>query len=637
MNKFLLFVLFSALFASPVLSLNFSSFMTASSAYYNLSESFKIQVPYPNTIDNVSLVISPQLSSFSQRLLSYSFHSYPEAKQHASHDKYVVVWHHPSESILSAQYSFSVQKTIPKMTNISYPLPVFYAMIRTNSSLTKYLSRTSKYDFDDSFKSLASEIIGNSSDEFSAVSKIVLWVNHHMTYDLKLRDKNWSASRILAVRRGVCSHYSTLTVALLRSVGIPAREVSGFAYSNLPKYNSFVAHSWIEVFFPGVGWVQFDPTYAEVGWVDVSHLRTNLSSYVSWHSYSHTDVDFLGRNSSVGLIYYTNGSPKLNLSMHFFKDSVGLDSYNLVYVTVKNFLPFYTGYCFNISETQNIKVLSNRRVCVFLKPLESKNISWVVKPFGLDKMYGYTFPIYVYNSLSDVESSFHAVATSPNYPVSDVLSFKDKIDSSEKGVYFPQRFVVSCSPKFLYPYNKHIFCNVTNFGPRVADFKICLSDQCYSSKLFLYSSKVFVFDSNSSSYKLVISSLKPGLYSYSYDLNISRLNYPEINFSASLFNETNEFVILNFSISSVGVSNSSLRVYVNNQSVSYFINGSKLFIPKYYFSNGENLVNFNVSFSDFNDRHYSKLESVRIQVKIPFWLKFKLLFRRLLLFLESLF
>jgi len=69
-------------------------------------------------------------------------------------------------------------------------------------------------------------------------------------------------------RSGFCNYYATAEVVLLRSVGIPARMVVGFAqgvYVPPDKYTVLEkdAHAWPEVYFPGIGWVEFEPTSAQ--------------------------------------------------------------------------------------------------------------------------------------------------------------------------------------------------------------------------------------------------------------------------------------------------------------------------------------------------------------------------------------
>jgi hypothetical protein len=67
-------------------------------------------------------------------------------------------------------------------------------------------------------------------------------------------------------RRGVCEHFVSAMVVLLRSIGIPARFVVGYGsgtYNAITGYyevHANDAHAWVEVFFPGYEWVPFDPT-----------------------------------------------------------------------------------------------------------------------------------------------------------------------------------------------------------------------------------------------------------------------------------------------------------------------------------------------------------------------------------------
>ncbi|MGH7444867.1 MAG: transglutaminase-like domain-containing protein, partial [Longimicrobiales bacterium] len=67
-------------------------------------------------------------------------------------------------------------------------------------------------------------------------------------------------------RAGHCEYFSTAMVLLLRSLGVPARNVNGFLGGEWNDFGNYLAvsqnnaHSWVEVWFPEVGWVEFDPT-----------------------------------------------------------------------------------------------------------------------------------------------------------------------------------------------------------------------------------------------------------------------------------------------------------------------------------------------------------------------------------------
>lgn len=68
---------------------------------------------------------------------------------------------------------------------------------------------------------------------------------------------------------GYCNYYASAMIVMLRSLGIPARMAAGFAQGTWdPAQNAYVvterdAHTWVEVFFPGYGWIEFEPTAAQ--------------------------------------------------------------------------------------------------------------------------------------------------------------------------------------------------------------------------------------------------------------------------------------------------------------------------------------------------------------------------------------
>ena len=71
-------------------------------------------------------------------------------------------------------------------------------------------------------------------------------------------------------RVGFCQYYASAMITMLRSLGIPARLVVGFAPGTrdtqrggwLVRAENY--HAWPEVYFPGHGWVEFEPTPAAV-------------------------------------------------------------------------------------------------------------------------------------------------------------------------------------------------------------------------------------------------------------------------------------------------------------------------------------------------------------------------------------
>ena len=76
---------------------------------------------------------------------------------------------------------------------------------------------------------------------------------------------------LFELKRGYCDYYATSMAVLARAVGLPARLVTGYASGAYDARSAeYVvrqsdAHSWVEIYFPGIGWVEFEPTASQPG------------------------------------------------------------------------------------------------------------------------------------------------------------------------------------------------------------------------------------------------------------------------------------------------------------------------------------------------------------------------------------
>ena len=76
---------------------------------------------------------------------------------------------------------------------------------------------------------------------------------------------------ILETGRGVCQDYAHVMAAILRAWGIPCRYVSGYLAPVKADVTTGESHAWVEAWFPGAGWIGFDPTNDTEG--DERHVR----------------------------------------------------------------------------------------------------------------------------------------------------------------------------------------------------------------------------------------------------------------------------------------------------------------------------------------------------------------------------
>jgi transglutaminase-like putative cysteine protease len=123
-----------------------------------------------------------------------------------------------------------------------------------------------------------------------ALLGLTLRMNREFEFDPVATTISTPIKRLLETRRGVCQDFAHVMVSALRSIGLPARYVSGYILTIPPPGKPRLAgadasHAWVSAWCPGLGWVDADPTNAKladtefvtVGWgrdyADVPPLR----------------------------------------------------------------------------------------------------------------------------------------------------------------------------------------------------------------------------------------------------------------------------------------------------------------------------------------------------------------------------
>jgi transglutaminase-like putative cysteine protease len=136
---------------------------------------------------------------------------------------------------------------------------------------------------------LARQVTNTARTPFDKASAIETFLRTQFSYSLNLTGKPSEdplAYFLFVSHAGHCEYYASAMAIMLRTLGIPSREVNGF----LPgEYNDLGgdyvirasdAHSWVEVYFPGSGWQVFDPTPAAAPY-ETSFLK-RLGQYADW-------------------------------------------------------------------------------------------------------------------------------------------------------------------------------------------------------------------------------------------------------------------------------------------------------------------------------------------------------------------
>ncbi len=98
-------------------------------------------------------------------------------------------------------------------------------------------------------------------DPLALLRELNAAVYHAFAYSSSTTEVDSPMDVALEARKGVCQDFTHILSALVRSIGIPCRYVSGYLfYHRGDRSIPDATHAWIEAYLPQVGWVGFDPT-----------------------------------------------------------------------------------------------------------------------------------------------------------------------------------------------------------------------------------------------------------------------------------------------------------------------------------------------------------------------------------------
>jgi transglutaminase-like putative cysteine protease len=229
--------------------------------------------------------------------------------------------------------------------NVDLTKPLPYCSIDSATiapDIAQYLKPSDDVQSDDPvIISLAHQLMVGSPDESSIATRIQNYLQQNISYS-DGGDGSEDALYVLKRKESLCDGWANLFVALARADGLPARFVGGYSiggdiqypvdahgHSTLTVSSASELHSWVQVWFPAVGWVPFEPQ-ASAGFVDSHHLTVwtgvdsdSVESILSWTSSQpgNTDIPLTETQSptdpadQVNVAYYDSrpGSPNYTI------------------------------------------------------------------------------------------------------------------------------------------------------------------------------------------------------------------------------------------------------------------------------------------------------------------------------------
>ena len=140
------------------------------------------------------------------------------------------------------------------------------------------------------------------------LQRMTLAIKQDFAYTRRTQKGVQNPTETLQTRRGSCRDFAVLTMEAARSLGLAARFVSGYIF--IPGTSVEVVtgggatHAWMQVYLPGAGWIDFDPTNSIIGnrnLIRVAMAWDHSHVLPLWGTFTGKASSFLGMDVSVSV------------------------------------------------------------------------------------------------------------------------------------------------------------------------------------------------------------------------------------------------------------------------------------------------------------------------------------------------
>src|SRR3989338_2123956 len=510
MNKISLFLLSILIVSNLTYAEEDNWFFNSKNLIINLNVSSEAKIN-PTSSDYSVKYINVNLSHypyeyFGQEVVRFDFE--PDAE--IENNTLLFSWQNPGNKI-SFGYNAKI-RTINDIVKVKEKIP--FPILDLPEDLAPYTEPSEIIDSnDEDVIGFATEIAEGEDDLYDVVHKIAEWTKGNIKYDLSTLTEEVSqkASWVIDNRQGVCDELTSLFIAMLRSLGIPAKFVSGVAYTNSPQFpENWGSHGWAEVYFPGYGWVPFDVTYGQFGYIDPTHIK--LKESVDSNEPS-VQYKWVARNIELETVKIDINSSveekigkirdSVTLDARVHKGNIDFGSYNLIEAVLENTEDYYLSAEVHLSKPKEVTTLGEDSKNIFLRPNERRSVFWIVKlEDTLEGNYVYTFPITVRTFRgSEAETSFKSKQRDISYSLAEISSILEQKKEEEEKIY-SREINIECElerEEFYYYEQPGLKCRIKNDGNTFLDsLNVCFEGNCAKTDLGISQEKEFNYTLNNS-------------------------------------------------------------------------------------------------------------------------------------------
>jgi transglutaminase-like putative cysteine protease len=173
-------------------------------------------------------------------------------------------------------------------------------------------------------RQLANNITSGIDNPYDEAKAIETYLRSNYPYDLDIpappAEQDVTDYFLFDLKRGYCDYYATAMVVLARASGLPARFVSGYSSGSYDAINAeyivreLNAHSWAEVYFPEIGWIEFEPTASQP---EIQRLEQEADLAFVNPPATQTDK-FLFQMTNTTILYWVSSLVLLLLAVVFY-------------------------------------------------------------------------------------------------------------------------------------------------------------------------------------------------------------------------------------------------------------------------------------------------------------------------------
>lgn len=172
-------------------------------------------------------------------------HAFADSFGNVTHT--LVIDHPHQEVLIHVRGNVVTSDNNGVLSGISEPFPPMF-----------YLRETAQTRPDGAIRAMARAARGDGSNQLEVLHRLMAAVREAIDYRTGESDAATTASEALVNGLGVCQDHAQVFISAARSLGIPARYVSGYLLSTADGETSEASHAWAEALVDDLGWVGFD-------------------------------------------------------------------------------------------------------------------------------------------------------------------------------------------------------------------------------------------------------------------------------------------------------------------------------------------------------------------------------------------